>query len=306
MLRIWIAIISAVCVALVLAALRPSARIERRPASSDQATVTLALLTPGPVPPNTPVMLEITIANLTGSAITIPIPTLSERDTPYNTLDMYVSESGSPMQRIAYVVPNVSPWKEGLVPPRPTVETLVPGQSIVVDAAISYDWVPYAEVPLIQTGPVAFKAHLCNLTTDGTGQVDVVRAQGADSNTVSLAVTVPPGEPAALAAVTAMDKPWLISAPQLAGIAGRESDLQALQDLVAKHAGSVYATYARAAMAYMLAAGDRRDGRIIRVPDVSSAARLADIVLKDSRFALRKETAAWRKTLQSEAPKETG
>lgn len=300
MSRFSMAILSAVCAAFMLTALRPFLRVGPRPGSSDQATVTLKALTVGTVPPNTPVILEATISNDTGSAIAVAVPTLSERDTPYNTLDLYVSRNGAPPTRIAYVVPNFSPWKEGLEPPRPTVETLAPGQTIVVDATVSYDWVPYNEILLIQTGTVTFTAHLCSLTTDGGGQLDVLRDQGKDSNPVSV-VVAPPGEPRVLGAVKAMDKPWLLSAPQIAGLAGSAADLQTLRTLIGTYSDSVYASYARAALAHMLEAGERRNGQVIRAPDIAGAALLADAALKDRRFALRKETAAWRKTLTPSA-----
>lgn len=271
---------------------------------SGNVTLTLALLSANPAAPLTPVSLEVTITNPADTATTVPVPTLSDRDSPYNTLDIYYSRNGSPPRRIGFVIPNFTDWREGIEPPRPTTETLAPGQHVVIDADVSYDFDPNGPVSLIEPGTVQFSARLCDLTTDGTGALDVLRDQGTDSNSITVSVQSS-GRAKGKAVLTdlkELPRPWLLCAPQFAGAVGDSADFVALRAFVDRNADTGYASYARAALAGMTAAGEQREGRFVRQPDAREAVRLLDAALGDARFRLRKTVRAWRDRLADSLP----
>jgi hypothetical protein len=278
--------------------------VEFDPRALDRAEIQLQVIKTSPMLPRLPILVEVVISNPSAQDILIPLPTLSARENPYNTLDILSvrgRDTGTP-GRTKYLIPTFTPWKEGLPPERPRLMRLRPNQSWSARIPVSCDWQGEDPKVIVDVGTLQLSAKLCAVERDPDGQWVVRRDQGKTSNVLRVEVPEPAGEDAAaLTELMRRERSWLLCAPQAADHLTHGKDFQFLQEFAARHPRSAYALYAKAVLAHMLAWGDRLDLHPSRPPDLVSALRLLDEMLSDPRFLLRDDANELRRKLTSQA-----
>lgn len=233
------------------------------------AGLTLHVETPstGPYYPDLPVLLSVTLTNTSDSDAVIPALSLSSRENPYNTLDLFVASDDNPLQRVNYTVPNFSPWKEGISPQLPEMVTLAAGESWYRNLVLSHDWKVEPLESLVRGDTLHIQALFC-----GMGDVDDVenvidRNDGLSSAMLSLPIAPLNAQDAnALAKLRKLDRPWLVSHPAAVAHVPQGKDFRGFQDLARMPGNSPYSRYAQMVVAYMLAQGNELDLRGGRPP----------------------------------------
>jgi len=267
----------------------------------DLESVEVKLQVISTVIPRLPFLMEIIVSNRSTQDIDIPMPTLSERDNPYNTLDIFYKSDGvDEPKRVQFAVPTFAPWKEGLLSERPELMHLQAEQSWTVLVPISYDWHQYNPTLIVDTGILYLSAKLYALERDQMGEWVVRYDESKSSDTIEVKVYEPTGDDAAaLSDLMCLDRPWLLSWPKSLENLPHGNDFHLIQDLVNRPPESLYDVYAKAALAYMLAFGDRLDLNPSRPPDRDLAIQLLDEVLQDPRFVLRDQAIELKRRLES-------
>ena len=245
-------------------------------------TLELTTLSSAPYYPEIPILLQVSVVNKSDEAITIPAPSLSTRDNPYHTIDLYVGADSASMRPLQYVVPNFAPWKEGLAPEPPADLTLAAGDSWEEVVVLSHDWQPDAVRSLITGKQLLVEARFSGWAEKRDGEHPLDRESTRNSNTLDIPVSPANGLGAtALKKLHRLDKPWLLAHPAAVAHVTQEKDFRAFQELARMSASSPYTAWAQMVVAYMMAEGNALDLHGNRPPQPRVAAMWMDQASKN-------------------------
>lgn len=264
------------------------------------ATVTVRAVAGLPAFPRLPVMLEITVSNPTNRDLILPMPTLSDRENPWNTLDIVYSRGGLPEARVSHLVPVFGAWKEGLEPPFATLARFAPKSQWVTRVPLSYDWLSGSPAPIIEAGSIQIRASLCATVRDVKGNLKVDRSRSKDSQPLTISVAPAAGvDAAAVAELLKTTSPWAISAPESGDYLSISSHLEPFESFATRYASSPYGPYAKALLAH-LHMSTRAPGSRLPSPDsVSRALTLLDEATASPHFVLARDAEQLRAKAQT-------
>ncbi len=245
-------------------------------------TVELAPLSDAPYYPEIPILLQVSVVNKSDAAITIPAPSLSTRDNPYHSIDLYVGTDSASMRPLQYVVPNFAPWKEGLPPEPPTDLVLAAGDAWEEVVVLSHDWKPDAVVSLITGKQLLVEARFSGWADKDAEIAPLDRENTRNSNTLTLPISPASGPGStALQKLRRLEKPWLLAHPAAVAHVTQEKDFRAFQELARMSSSSPYTGWAQMVVAYMMAQGNALDLHGNRPPQPRVAAMWMDQALKN-------------------------
>lgn len=245
-------------------------------------TLELTTLSRAPYYPEIPILLQVSVTNEGDESLTIPTPTLSTRDNPYHTIEIYVGANPASLRPLRYVVPNFAPWKEGLPPEPPTDLILAAGASWKAVVPLSHDWQPEAARSLITGKQLLVEARLCGWADKDNTTARLDRENTRNSNTLNLPITPVSGAGAtALQKLTRLEKPWLLAHPAAVAHVSQDRDFRAFQELARMSTSSPYTAWAQMVVAYMMAQGNALDLHGNRPPQPRVAAMWMDQALKN-------------------------
>ena len=274
------------------------------PTDLASAAVTVRAVAGLPASPRLPVMLEITVSNPTNRDLIIPMPTLSDRDNPWNTLDIVYSRAGLPEVRVSHLVPVFGAWKEGLEPPFATLARFAPNSQWVIRVPLSYDWLSESPAPVIEAGSIRVRASLCATVRDAKGNLIVDRSRCKDSQPLTISVAPAVGTDAsAIAELLKTTSPWAISAPESGDYLSISSHLEPFESFATRYASSAYGPYAKALLAHLHMSNRAPGSRSPSPGSVSRALTLLDEATASPHFVLGRDADQLKAKAQTMKPK---
>lgn len=261
-----------------------------------RAVVGVRLVSRAPVQPRLPVLMEVTVTNPTATELKLPAPTLATKEGPNNTLDLYYAHNGGAPQRIRFVVPDFSPWKEGIVPAAPAFRAFRPREVWSTTIPVSFDWQGEPK-PIVEIGSLQISARLCAVVQRGGGLI-VDRDLGVNSAVLVIEVREPAGnEKAALDDVRKLDRSWLLATPESATYLMDSPVETSIRGFSRKHPSTLYGRHAAVAEARFIIAN-----RTSSQQDLSLAAQYLNEALADPRFVLQDIVRELKAELASRPP----
>ncbi len=261
--------------------------------------VELTSLSSAPHYPEIPILLQVNVVNRGEETVTIPAPSLSARDNPYHTIEIYAGPTAASMTPIRYVIPDFSPWKEGLAPTLPEELTLAAGEAWTEVVVLSHDWQTDAVVSLLQGKALHLEARYCGWGDKGNTGEPLDRIDTRNSGTLEIPFVATSGAAAtALSKLRRLEKPWLLAHPAAVLHVTQDKDFRGFQELARMSSASPYTAWAQMVVAYMMAEGNALDLYGSRPPQPRVAAMWMDQALKNHRGATRHpEWSALKKRL---------
>lgn len=277
-LRVHSAIVAAAALATLVSPV-PVAAI------SSDIEVTVRAQGAGPYLPGLPLLLVVGVRNTGTAEVTIPEPTQSGRDNPYNSLDILTGHEDAALTRVDNVAPELGPWKSGIPPVPPAPIALQPDELREVQVVLSYDWLPERESLLVAPGTLRVQAALCDYGPDAVGNPGIDRGNCVYSNVLEFAIAKPEGEAAeAWGRVKASERPWLLAHPAAVEHVTQETDFRRFQEIGGMNAGE-YSRHAAALVAYMFAQGNALDLHPGRPPQPLVAKQWLDKAMSEKDAA---------------------
>ena len=245
-------------------------------AISGDVAVSIQTAHGGPYLPGIPILLNVVITNTGTRPTALPEPAFSGRDDPYNALDILTGRDGEELARVACVVPNFGPWKEGLPPVLPSAMALAPGEDYTLTVALSHDWQRKPIASLLEPGVLMVQAALCDYGADESGGAGIDRTRRVLSNVLQITIEKPEGAAAtAWERVKESERPWLLAHPAAVEYVTQETDFRRFQEIAGMNAGE-YSRHAAALVAYMFAQGNALDLNPGRPPQPQVAKQWLD------------------------------
>jgi hypothetical protein len=283
-----------------LAGQQPPAALNMGPNDLSAALVGVRVVAGLPASPRLPVMLEITVSNPTNRDIVLPVPTFSDRDNPWNTLDLFYTRNGVSRTRVSNLVPVFGPWKEGLEPPLPALMKFIPGQRWTARVPLSYDWLSGEPNPIIEAGSLRVDARLCAVTRDARGSLNLDRNRGKDSLPLTISVASAGGANAlALEDLAKAFEPWAVAAPESGDYLSAPQRLEFFEAFAARHPRSVYTPYAQALLAHLYVNGYKMAKASAVPADLARAAVLIGEAASSPLFALTADADELKSKVQA-------
>jgi hypothetical protein len=236
----------------------------------------------GPNYPDLPILLSVSLTNQTDTSIAFPAPTLSCRDNPFNTLDIFVGANGTELKRVECMIPNFAPWKEGLEPELPETMVLNGGESWHRMVVLSHDWRGEKVKSLVSDGEIRIQVALCSLGDQNVPDQVIDRAERITSTPLALTIVPATGRAAsARRKLQQTDRPWLVAHPAAVAHVSQDKDFRTYQELARMPGNTSYTQHAQIVVAYMLAQGNALDLHGGRKPQPQVAQRWMQQAMKN-------------------------